>query len=102
MHTPAPAEPEYDPAGHAAQEEPPAGEPSKGRSQARMQQRAEQRRGRMKRVGGEISEHDAHSGEGNRRRDARPHAAGKRVDGGRGWSCQHGPAITQQLYDAQI
>jgi hypothetical protein len=33
----------------------------RGRSQARMQQRAEPRRGRMKCVSGEISERDAHS-----------------------------------------
>jgi hypothetical protein len=59
MHTPAPAETEYDPAGHAAHEEPPAGEPTRGHSQARMQQRAERRRGRMKCVIGEISERDA-------------------------------------------
>jgi hypothetical protein len=75
MHTPAP-EPEYDPAGHAAQEVPPAGEPSKRRSQAGMQQRAEPRHGRMKCVSREISKCDAHSGEGSRRREARPHPAG--------------------------
>jgi hypothetical protein len=76
MNTPAPAEPEYDPAGHAAQEEPPAGEPSQARSQARMQQRAEPRRGRMKCVSGGICKRDTQSGEGSRRREARTHAAG--------------------------
>jgi hypothetical protein len=79
MHTPAPAEPEYDPAGHAAQEEPPAGEPSKGRSQARMQQRAQRWRGRMKCVNGEISRRDAHSGEESRRGEARQHRAASGV-----------------------
>jgi hypothetical protein len=54
----------------------PAGEPSKGCSHAGMQQRAEPRRGRMKCVSGEISKSDAHSGEGSRRREAKPYSAG--------------------------
>jgi hypothetical protein len=47
MKMPAPAAPEYDPAGQAVQEEPPAGDPSKRRSQARMQRRADRWRVQM-------------------------------------------------------
>jgi hypothetical protein len=59
LHMPTPAEPEYDPAGQAVQEEPPAVEPSKGRNKAEMQQWADWRREWMKCVSCEFSNCEA-------------------------------------------